>query len=56
MYTSLLTFLQILILSGEPMQTASKGSNGVVHPSYINNRLKVKYPLRIIVSYAQPIT
>ena len=32
--------------SGEPMHTVSKkGNDGVVCPSYINNCLKVKYPL-----------
>ena len=30
--------------------------NGVVHPSYINSRLKVKFPLHNFVSYAQAVT
>ena len=30
--------------------------NGIVRPSYINYRLKVKYPLRFVVGYVQPIT
>ena len=45
--------MQIIILSGEPTHTASKGSNGATCPSYINNCLKVKYPLLIFVSYFQ---
>jgi len=52
--TSLLPCLQIIILYGEPTQTTSKGSNGVARPS--NNHLKVKYPLRISVSYVQATT
>ena len=32
-----------------------KERNGAVHPSYINYRLKVKYPLCFIVSYVQPV-
>ena len=52
----ILVSYQIIILHGEPTHTTSKGSNGVTRPSYINNRLKVKYPLCNFVSYAQAIT
>ena len=30
--------------------------NGGTHPSYINNCLKVKYPLRLFVRNVQPVT
>ena len=38
------------------MHTASKGRNGVAHPSYSNNHLRVKYPLCFIISYVKPVT
>ena len=47
-YCSLLTFLQIIILFGEPMHTVVMVSHAPV--MYINNRLRVKYPLHIFVS------
>jgi len=54
--TSLLTSLQIVLLS-ELMHTASKkGNNGVARPSYIDNCVKVKYPLCIFFTYVQAIT
>ena len=40
---------------GEPMHTASKERNGTAHPSYQLSSEKVKYPLRFVVSYVQPV-
>ena len=48
------TFLQTIMLSDEPMHSASNGSNSAACPSYINNHLKVKYPLHIFDSCVQP--
>ena len=35
------------LLSGELMHSTSKGSNGIM-TQFINNHLKMKYPLRIL--------
>ena len=56
--TSFLAFLQIIILSGEytPLTHAYhiKGNNATC-PSFINNCVKVKYPLRIFVTMFKPL-
>jgi len=51
-----LLILQIIMLSGEPMHTTSKGSNSVTRPRYANNRLKMKYLLCIFGIYVQSAT
>ena len=43
-------------MTGEPMHTASKERNGAARLSYINYCLKMKYPLRFVVSYVRPVT